>query len=99
MKGLQAALCCQWVCCDQAEFPRDHQQEDGISNVAIEALSDNIAALLQSRCASRGIVAEPWSERLMPCQRGVNPTKMWQKAKQQERKSRYKAARRRKQAA
>jgi hypothetical protein len=45
------------------------------------------------------IVAEPWPDQRTPCKRSGNPTKLRQKAKQQERQRRYKAARRRKRAA
>ena len=59
-----------------------------------------LAALVRAEDLSLGaIVAEPWPKWLMPCKRSTNPTKMQQKAKQQERKRRYKAGRRRKQAA
>lgn len=59
-----------------------------------------LAALVRAEDLPLGvIVAEPWPERLTPCKRGANPTKMRQKAKEQERKRRYKAARRRKRAA
>lgn len=54
MKWLQAALRCQWVCCDQAKFSRTHQQESNAKNSAVETPSGNIVALLQSRCATRG---------------------------------------------
>ena len=59
-----------------------------------------LAALLRAEDLPLGaIVAEPWPERLAPCKRGTNPTKMRQQVKEQERKRRYKAARRRKRAA
>jgi hypothetical protein len=59
-----------------------------------------LAALVQAEEVPLGaIVAEPWPERLTPRLRGANPTRVQQQAKQRERKRRYKAARRRKQAA
>jgi hypothetical protein len=59
-----------------------------------------LAALVRAENLPLGvIVAEPWPERLIPCKRGANPLKMRQKAKEQERKRRYKATRRRKRAA
>jgi hypothetical protein len=59
-----------------------------------------LAALVRAEEMPLGaIVADPWPERLTPPKGGANPTKVRQKAKQQERKRRYKAARRRKRAA
>src|SRR5215472_18937783 len=59
-----------------------------------------LAALVRAEDLPLGaIVAEPWPERLVPLKREANPTKMRQQAKEHERKRRYKAARRRRQAA
>ena len=59
-----------------------------------------LAALVRAEEMPLGpIVAEPWPNRLTPNKREANPTKVRQKAKQQERQRRYKAARRRKRAA
>lgn len=59
-----------------------------------------LAALVRAESLPLGaMVAEPWPERLTPLKRSTNPTKMRQKAKQQERKRRYKAARRSRRAA
>lgn len=55
MKWLQIALCCQSVCCDQAEFPLNPQQESNVSDSAGEALPDNITSLLLPRYAARGL--------------------------------------------
>jgi hypothetical protein len=59
-----------------------------------------LAALVRAEDLPLGaIVAEPWPEQLTPLKRGISSTKMRQKAKEHERKRRYKAARRRRQAA
>ncbi len=59
-----------------------------------------LAALMQAEDLPLGvIVAEPWPEQVTRCKRRANPTKVQQKAKVQERKRRYKAARRRRRAA
>lgn len=59
-----------------------------------------LAALVRAEEVPLGaIVAEPWPDRLTPCKRSVNPTRVRQQAKQRERQRRYKAARRRKRAA
>src|SRR5262249_10421717 len=49
-----------------------------------------LAALVRAEDLPLGaIVAEPWPERLTPCKRGINPIKVRQKAKEQERKRWY----------
>ena len=59
-----------------------------------------LAALVRAEDWPMGaIILEPWPESLAPLKRGISPTKVRQQAQKQARKRRYKAARRKKQAA